>query len=95
MDAKAGERATLCHLQLKCQVPLDRGCCFEAAGWVSGLQLPGGELQERGYMVGLSTELHISADPFNSFKAEAQAADSIHLAIGWRAADIIQTSNIY
>lgn len=67
MDPEAGESATLCHLQLKCQLPLDRGCCFEVAGWVSSSELPGGGLQERGDMVWLSTELHISADPFNSF----------------------------
>lgn len=27
-------RTTLCHLQLKCELPLDRGCSFEVAGWV-------------------------------------------------------------
>lgn len=34
MDPEGDERATLCHLQLKCQLPLNRGCFFEVAGWV-------------------------------------------------------------
>lgn len=63
---EARERAALCHLQLKCQLPLDRGCCFEVAGWVSSWELPEGGLQERGYTVWFSTELSISVGPFNS-----------------------------
>lgn len=47
MDAEAGERAMLCHLQLKCQLLLDKGCFFEAAGWIWGSELPGEGLQER------------------------------------------------
>lgn len=34
MGPEEEERATLCHLQLKCQLPLNRGCFFEVAGWV-------------------------------------------------------------
>lgn len=82
MDPEAGERAMLYHLQLKCQLPLDRGCFFEVAGWMWSSELPGGGLQERRYVVWLSTELHISADPFNSFKEEAQAADPTWTQVG-------------
>lgn len=75
MDLEAGERATLSHLQLKCQLSLDRSCFFEVTGWVWGSEVPVGGLQERGYTVWLSTELHIAADPFSFFKEEVQAAD--------------------
>lgn len=59
---------------------LDRGCFFEV-GWIQGSELPGGGLQERRYIVWLSTELHISADPFNAFE-EAQAADPTWTQVG-------------